>query len=95
MLAGASSHKSASAERDGHLLTLYYTNRIVLGGVCLLNEFFFIGLYAHAHFQLSWTRLVVAGVAPVFAFKQYLSLIQLWNSCRTIASYDASQRNGV
>jgi CDP-diacylglycerol--inositol 3-phosphatidyltransferase len=93
MLAGSSSHKNASPDRDGHLLTLYYTNRIVLGGVCLFNEFFFIGLYAYAHFQPSWLRLAVALIAPVFAFKQYLSLIQLWNSCKIVATHDANERN--
>merc|ERR1711916_282067 len=32
------SHKDSSAERDGVLVTLYYTSRPVLGGVCMLNE---------------------------------------------------------
>jgi CDP-diacylglycerol--inositol 3-phosphatidyltransferase len=89
LLEGAASHKSASAERDGHLVTLYYTNRLVLGGVCLLNEFFYIGLYSLYHAPGSpAVRYLVLFTAPVFAFKQYLSLMQLLNSCRAIVEHD-------
>ena len=93
LLDGAASHKHASPERDGHLVTLYYTNRLVLGGVCLLNEFFYIGLYALFHFSGSpAARLLVLVTAPVFAFKQYLSIMQLLNSCRAIVEHDAHDK---
>ncbi len=88
LLDGAS-HKQASPERDGHLVTLYYTNRLVLGGVCLLNEFFYIALYCLFHFPaISAVKVVLIVCAPVFALKQYLSFMQLLNSCRAIVAHD-------
>ena len=95
LLGGVASHKDATPEHDGYLISLYYNVRVVLGGVCLFNEFFYIGLYAvhffPAHYHL--LKWVIYVTAPVFVFKQYLNILQLINSCRTIAHLDASERN--
>lgn len=93
LLGGATSHKNADAAADGALVTLYYTNRIVLGTVCLVNELFYVALYC-----CHWPALAVVGVplawacAPLFALKQYLNVVQLYNSCVRVAQHDADKK---
>lgn len=53
LLSGGASHKSSDVKRDGLIVTTYYTNRIVLGGVCLFNEAFYVALYCLFHFGKS------------------------------------------
>lgn len=92
-VSGSSSHKNASAERDGIIVTVYYTNRLVLASVCLLNELFYVALYCMHHFpHFVWIRWVVIGSAPIFLLKQYINVIQLLNSSIIVAEADVAAR---
>ena len=90
LLLGGNSHKDTSVERDGQIVTLYYTNRLVLGSVCMFNEAFFVALYCVSFYpSYQPMYLAVYACAPFFALKQYISVVQLFNSALVIAESDS------
>merc|ERR1712000_581486 len=91
LIQGSGSHKDALAERDGYLVTVYYTNRLVLGGVCTLNEAFYVLLYCQSFFPHFYLQVAIWTCAPVFMLKQYINAVQLVNSARIIAEHDAKE----
>jgi phosphatidylglycerophosphate synthase len=90
LLSGQTSHKE-TRQGEGFLLSLYYNNRIVLGTVCLMNEAFYVSLYITYHFpQVPHLLYITAAAAPFFVLKQYLSTVQLVNSCVLVAEQDVA-----
>ena len=90
LVEGSSSHKNTKG--DGFLLNLYYNNRIVLGGLCLLNELFYVALYAlHFYPESKYVLGIIYVCAPFFVLKQYISAVQLIKSCMSIAQKDAEE----
>lgn len=99
LLQGTNSHKQVDP-KQWKLLYIYYTNRIVLGLVCLFNELFYAFLYAFYFFPNACGSLFVWGehtpvvllfvyvCFPVFALKQIINLIQLVVSCQDICEWD-------
>jgi CDP-diacylglycerol--inositol 3-phosphatidyltransferase len=96
LLQGSKSHK---ASHSNWIMRLYYENRIVLGGVCLLNEFFYVALYLLHFFPspdianapLSVDSIALATFylcAPVYALKQYINIVQLANGCTKIVEWE-------
>eukprot|EP00762_Andalucia_godoyi_P005445 ANDGO_08354.mRNA.1 CDP-diacylglycerol--inositol 3-phosphatidyltransferase len=84
---GSESHKvvldkTGKQVKQFFLLHLYYNNRIVLGGVCLLNEFFYVFLFWWNHSSIAFFPMLLC--APVFLLKQFLNVVQLVNSCNTV-----------
>ena len=75
------------------LLKLYYTNRNVLGIVCLGAEVFLLLLYAnHFYPKLMENALYLAFFYANFAiyvFKQIISIIQIFGAGARIGEYDA------
>jgi len=57
---GASSHKAVT-QKQSWFIRLYYTNRLVLGGLCWGNEGFFLMLYL-LHF---WAGPTIPGLHPL------------------------------
>jgi CDP-diacylglycerol--inositol 3-phosphatidyltransferase len=57
---GATSHKAVTADQSW-FIRLYYTNRLVLGGLCWGNEGFFLMLYL-LHF---YTGPIIPGLHPL------------------------------
>merc|ERR1711916_318952 len=52
----------------------------LLGGVCMLNEGFYVALYAlHFFADVTLLRTAVYVCAPFFALKQYINVVQLVN----------------
>mmetsp|Transcript_20156 Transcript_20156/g.51117 ORF Transcript_20156/g.51117 Transcript_20156/m.51117 type:complete len:218 (-) Transcript_20156:287-940(-) len=100
LLQGNASHKASKT--FPYLLTMYYDNRIVLGGVCCAQEFFYIFLYLELSFPLHMQDALslhpavglfgsLAMVAfPLFLYKQLLNAIQLWVSVREVVAFETA-----
>ena len=75
------------------LLKLYYTNRNVLGIVCLGAEVFLLLLYLnHFYVKLMYNPLYLCFFYVNFAiyiFKQIISIIQIFGASSRIADWDA------
>lgn len=97
---GAKSHKDIDLKSQNWLLWVYYTNRTVLGVLCLFNEIFFLGLYL-CHFELGplvantglgvW-QIVTLVAFPLSMIKQLMNLIQLRQAAMDIAELDLAER---
>ena len=88
---GSASHKNVDAEQS-KILNLYYTNRKVLFGVCLLNELFYVAVYLHS-FNFFWLGTVMVFVsAPVWLFKQVANVIQLRAAALIMIKLDAADK---
>ena len=76
-----------------YLLKLYYTNRNVLGIVCLGAEVFLLLLYFnHFYTKLMYNPLYLCFFYVNFAiyiFKQIVSIIQIFGASSRIADWDA------
>lgn len=98
LAAGSNNHKNIDAKQNV-LLRLYYTSRVVLFMACALNETFFMSLYMIAYrpapmvtvrgLTLSIWLVVAVLSAPVWAFKQFMNVIQLMGAARKLAQMDA------
>lgn len=93
-------HKDIDQKSQHWLLWLYYTNRTVLGTLCLFNEIFFLGLYL-CHFDLgpvvmagwgAWQILTLIAF-PLSMIKQLMNLIQLRQAAIDIAEMDIKERS--
>ena len=75
------------------LLRLYYTNRNVLGIVCLGAEVFLLMLYFNYFYpELKSNNFYLVFYYPCFAiyiFKQLVSIIQIFGASQRIADWDA------
>jgi CDP-diacylglycerol--inositol 3-phosphatidyltransferase len=58
LLRGVGSHKAIS-DNQSALLRVYYTNKLVLGALCALNEGFFLFLYTHHYWKESQPMIPV------------------------------------
>lgn len=88
---GSASHKNVDAKQS-KILNLYYTNRKVLFGVCLLNELFYVAVYLHS-FKFFWLGTVMVFVsAPVWLFKQVANVIQLRAAALIMIKLDAADK---
>ena len=77
------------------LLRLYYTNRNVLGIVCLGAEVFLLLLYFH-HFYPKFLeyeifRYFFYANFAIYVFKQIISIIQIFGASSRIAVWDAKE----
>lgn len=89
---GSTSHKNVDAKQS-RILNLYYTNRKVLFGVCLLNELFYVAVYLHS-FNFFWLGTALAWVsAPVWLFKQVANVIQLRAAALIMIKLDAADKS--
>eukprot|EP01095_Lingulamoeba_sp_RSL-Kostka_P002425 TRINITY_DN13283_c0_g1_i1.p1 TRINITY_DN13283_c0_g1~~TRINITY_DN13283_c0_g1_i1.p1 ORF type:complete len:227 (-),score=47.21 TRINITY_DN13283_c0_g1_i1:24-704(-) len=105
LMKGSSSHKQVT--RGPTLLKLYYTNKIVLGGLCLFNELFYIFFYMSYFYPIITIPLdinfnnvieipdgfwlLTLGCFPLFALKQIINVIQLVVSSQDICITDYEQ----
>lgn len=96
---GSGSHKKLNKETNW-LLRLYYENRVFLFLVCAFNETFYIGLYLNyfkclyipgTNIEISYGLTLIS--SPVWAFKQFMNIIQLINACNLLAESDAKNYN--
>lgn len=101
IVSGSTSHKKMR-EGTNWLLKLYYENRIFLFLVCAFNEIFYIALYL-LHFDIFyfpgtninlayWITIVCT---PVWFFKQFCNVIQMFNACEILAQLDATRMNNL
>jgi len=101
MYSAAGEHHKKENLNHHFLLNLYYTNRNVLGMVCLFNEFFYIFLYVAKFFPgpelfsvMNYSLNLSVAFAllcfPVFFFKQYVNVLQLVNACYDIVKKDCT-----
>jgi len=93
------SHKTIS-EKQSPLLRVYYSNRLVLGSLCLGNEAFFLLLYL-AHFTLGsmipglgvpLVHLLIYVAAVPMSIKQLMNVVQLWQAAVDIVEIDEQER---
>ncbi|KAI8923665.1 phosphatidylinositol synthase [Entophlyctis helioformis] len=92
LTSGRTSHKTMSPSTPW-IMRMYYTDRMVLFGVCLANEAFFMALYLMSAGVVYWLALVVAMVSgPICLFKQVVNVIQLVEASQTLASMDLESR---
>ncbi|KAJ2536826.1 phosphatidylinositol synthase 1 (CDP-alcohol phosphatidyltransferase1) [Coemansia sp. RSA 1933] len=96
LITGKTNHKQMS--NDAHwILKAYYTDRRVLFAFCFGNESFFLLLYVNKF--ISSTPLLYVSVAitvlafPLFFIKNYINLIQLYESAKDLAKLDAATLN--
>eukprot|EP01006_Ploeotia_vitrea_P015774 TRINITY_DN46084_c0_g1_i1.p1 TRINITY_DN46084_c0_g1~~TRINITY_DN46084_c0_g1_i1.p1 ORF type:complete len:207 (+),score=18.66 TRINITY_DN46084_c0_g1_i1:92-712(+) len=85
---GVESHKYMDQKKEFKLLWLYYNKRWLLGGACLINEFFYFFMYARVHFPSDIMEYCTYVCAVGWAFKQLLNTLQLISSFETIAEMD-------
>lgn len=90
---GSTSHKNVGEKSK--LLQLYYTNRKVLFGVCLVNELFYMASYLHSHHYF-WMGTLLGWIsAPIWFFKQVANVVQLKNAALILAERDARARSSL
>lgn len=99
LAAGAASHKAIDPKQHW-LLRAYYHRQSVLFAACAGNELFYLGLYLLHHHQQAPPLLTVAGhrlsrhalltlaMAPVWAFKQCMNLVQLVGASRKLVALE-------
>ncbi|KAK7482410.1 hypothetical protein BaRGS_00026332 [Batillaria attramentaria] len=98
---GAESHKKFDLSENA-ILRHYYTNKIILFGMCAANELFFCMLYL-LHFTsgpvvplgpLSFGifKLIVYVCAPFSFLKNFISVVQLCVAAENIAMVDREER---
>ena len=79
------------------LLKLYYTNRKVLGICCLGAEVFLLLLYANHFYPKLMDNTVYLGFFyvnfAIYAFKQLVSIIQIFGASTRIAEVDVKNAN--
>ncbi|PVU99363.1 hypothetical protein BB559_000785 [Furculomyces boomerangus] len=95
LASGNSNHKQMD-ENAHPILKAYYTKRIVLFWVCFGNETFFILSYYVKYlsgfsYYLTFTMLIVS--FPVFALKNTINGIQLYEASKQLAKGDADALN--
>lgn len=100
---GSVSHKTIDT-RQNILLRAYYHYQSVLFMVCAGNELFFLGLYLLHHFKAEpcvWSfagykflraELLTLAAAPVFAFKQFMNLVQLVGASKKLAGMEKKSK---
>src|SRR3989338_8153325 len=99
MYSGVLQGKSHKANHKNILMRLYYEERMVLGGVCLFNEFFYVALYLLHFFpygsgiigQYSYWTLLIS--SPVYLFKQVVNVLQLITSSQDIVNWELINEN--
>lgn len=96
---GAASHKAIDS-RQNWLMRAYYGYQSVLFLVCAGNELFFLGLYLMhsypneqvwlklANISLRTFDLFTLVVAPVFMFKQFMNVVQLFGASKSLAGLE-------
>jgi len=92
LLTGADSHKAVDKKKQGILLYYYYTNRICLGGLCLMNEFFYFGLYCLYFFPHPISTAFTLINTPGFIVKQIINAKQLSQGLQEIVQVDDAAR---
>lgn len=104
LTSGAVSHKAIDG-RQHWLLRAYYGYQSVLFVVCAGNELFFLGLYLAHHdstrekvlevlgYKLGKWQLFTMAVTPVFLFKQFMNVVQLFGASQKLASIDQKGKN--
>ena len=77
------------------LLKLYYTNRNVLGIVCLGAEVFLLMLYFNHFYPKLMECQIYLGFFyanfAIYVFKQFISVIQIFGASSRIADLDAKE----
>lgn len=101
-LQGKTSHK-VSDRQTNPLMRLYYESKLVLTGVCALEQIFYCSLfvYHHHHHQQQQLQEVSSGSnfstylmgliligAPATLFKNYINLLQTIGACKSLSGLD-------
>lgn len=101
MSGGSSSHKNVDASTN-IFLRYYYGNRIVLFVLCMGQEATFVFLYLLAMvgkqsvaarlIPLEYINYAYLAMLPLGAIKQFMNLVQFWQSMVDIVAIDDQQR---
>lgn len=91
-LQGKESHKSTSNENSSTFMRLYYSNKLILTSVCAMEQLFY-GSILMAYFERdtqyqSYLVFIALISAPGLIFKNWINLLQIYNSSKIIASID-------
>lgn len=100
-MTGSESHKTVS-KKGNYILYMYYNSRAVLFWVCAFNELFYIILYCFYHqvltavtingHSINLTAILLIISAPIWAFKQFVNVIQMINAAKSLASLDSQPK---
>jgi len=86
-------HKSL--DENNFIVKLYYTNKYCLLVVCLFAELFLLGLYLNhfyqKEFQAQTVKIFMYFCFVIYAFKQYVSVLQAISASKRIANVDISE----
>lgn len=89
-LRGAESHKYSPDIDMNSMMKLYYGNKLVLTSVCGSEQIFY-GSALMAHFEPNSYFIYIASVClPGLIFKNWINLLQIYHSSKSIASLDES-----
>jgi CDP-diacylglycerol--inositol 3-phosphatidyltransferase len=88
LVVGSASHKNLS-QNSPALLKLYYGNRKFMGLLCVGNELFYVLLFAMKNeIYIVPTWFFHAVVVPLWAMKQLMNLIQLYQSALDLVEWE-------
>ncbi|KAJ1986327.1 phosphatidylinositol synthase 1 (CDP-alcohol phosphatidyltransferase1) [Coemansia thaxteri] len=93
---GKTNHKQM--DDSAHwILRAYYTDRRVLFAFCFGNEAFFLLIYLNHYLESGavyyLSLLLTLAAFPIFAVKNLINLVQLYESAKDLAKLDAAQIN--
>jgi len=105
LVTGSTSHK-VIREDVSKILRYYYQDSRVLFLTCAGNEVFFVALYLmkwtkapigldflpDAISELSWPELAAWTTLPIFLYKNFLNIVQLWKASKILVGVDLADR---
>lgn len=94
---GLASHKNTSNESN-IIMKLYYENRLVLFTVCAGDQLYLISLYCLKELPSgAFSSRLLKGLTyfsfPIFLFKQFINVVQLFKASYNLAKLDSDIRN--
>ena len=88
---GAASHKDMTADAP-KMLQLYYSkdDRRFMCALCVGNELLYVALYAiwSGVVSYGWIYFVYLVIMPLWALKQWMNIVQLWQASRVLVRYE-------
>ncbi len=90
LVQGKTTHKGSDSSA---LLNFYYTFPYALLVCCCGNEFFIMSLYLMPHYPSAWLTNFAIINFPIFVFKQFMNVVQLWDSTQKLTAMDALEHN--
>ncbi|KAF8163228.1 CDP-diacylglycerol-inositol 3-phosphatidyltransferase [Crassisporium funariophilum] len=100
LVTGSTSHKTVTSDVS-RILWFYYNDSRTLFFVCAGNELFFVALYLMKWtttpiglygLDLTFPTVMAVSTFPIFAFKNFINVVQLWKASKILVGVDLAER---